>query len=114
VAKEFYKSLNHSKFGIASVVCASLGASGILLVFVDLLLRPSPSRNDALSWAFALLALCSCFLSLVSFVGLVLGIIGLFQKEKRRLLATVGTGINGFVVILATVLVIVITSSQHH
>ncbi|MUT64428.1 hypothetical protein [Paenibacillus sp. NEAU-GSW1] len=114
--------LKHSGLGIASFVLAIisilLGVLGIILsvVFVAQLagdptsfLSETESGSIPEGAGSILAAVVLMFLGVgISFVGLILGIVGVFAKNRRKLFAIIGLVFNG-VIILGMLLMIVIS-----
>jgi hypothetical protein len=106
----------HSPIGVVSfvlAVMAGLGLVGLVVFATVMTVRNSMTAVDEESteaMAMGLVFLLSVF---GSFVGLGLGIGGLFQSDRKRLFAILGTGLNGLVLLgVATLLVLGIAAQQ--
>jgi hypothetical protein len=103
----------HSGFGIASFViaCVSAVLIFILLLVAGVIESSTPGgmdENSPVTIAIGLLAIVFVFLSLV---GLGLGIAGLFQSERRKVFAVLGT-VFGLVTVLGTAAIIAVGMSM--
>ena len=90
--------LAQSRLGIASFVAGLVSA---VLFLVSLAAIPSAIDNAA--WVLGVLACASA--ALLMMTALVLGIVGLFQKQRSRLFAVLGTVLSGGAIALALVFV---------
>jgi hypothetical protein len=93
------RPLPHSGLGIASFVIALCGALLMVLVIVVAGIlgstRPGAFKADssaAMILGFAIIGLCLAML-----VGIVLGVVALFQAERAKLFAILGLSIGGAV-----------------
>ncbi len=90
--------LPHSRLGIASFVAGLVSA---VLFFVGL--AAIPFAIDSAAWVLGVPMCASA--ALLMMTALVLGIVGLFQKQRNRLFAILGTVLSGGAIALALVFV---------
>lgn len=108
--------LKHSGPGISSFIVGLVGLIGHIMIFVLLylalyssfgILDSSISREElALHPAVILSSLAFLVCLILNLAGLVLGIIGLVQKNRRKVFAIIGTIMNGLLILLFTGLVL--------
>ncbi len=99
----------HSRFGVASFILAI--AVGLLELASLALATALVFRKNASQGPLMITAGCGMFLGLaVALVGLVLGIIGTRQTNRRKVFAILGTCFNG--IILLGVLALLILGSM--
>lgn len=79
------KAKRHSKTGISSFVIAIISISLFLLI----LTFPLDDTNSEL-----IIGLMAIFAVIIAFIGIVLGAIGCFAKEKKRVFAIIGVILN--------------------
>ncbi len=95
-------TLKHSGVGIASFVLALLATVSFVFIFFYAGYKESTQRygmSEGEAIFVGLVAIICCVLLLV---GLILGIVGLFQDDRRRVLAGFGVGINAVMGALIT------------
>lgn len=103
----------HSKLGVTSLVIAVLATVGIVALFVIAALigastfggenpqslDPQGIQNSPAFAGFALVGIGFLLCVILYFVGLVLGLVGVFQRRRKRLFAILGTVANGLAVL---------------
>ncbi len=91
----------HSKTGIVSFIIALcvIVISFILVVFSALIQVKNPSYFDGNSAGAVLLGLMVIFAAFAGLCGSVLGIVGLFEKNKNIIFSILGAVFNAFVVL---------------
>ncbi|WP_257385608.1 hypothetical protein [Tahibacter caeni] len=103
------EELRHSGLGIASFMMSIVAALCIVSLFAVAgyleLSTPGGVREDS-PLAAGIGLLMFLFLGL-AFIALCLGIAGLFEKRRRRVLAGLGTAFSAFTLISAVTLVLV-------
>ncbi len=100
--------LKHSGLGMASFVLSLLTVAGVIGFYLAVTAAVSRGVVDATNPPAGLLAAGMVFLIsvLVALVGIGLGIAGLIQKDRRRVLAVVGLVLNSLVVLTVAVLIV--------
>lgn len=98
----------HSGFGAASFI---MSAAAAVLFFVSFGVTAygayiSWSMTKASEWILITVVIAWILSVLASFVGIILGIIGLFAKNKRRVFSFVGVAVSTFVLIFFVFVVI--------
>lgn len=98
----------HSGFGIASfIISISVGLLLFLVLAIGGILDAStPGGMDEQSIQAVLVGLSMIALLFFAFVAAALGIVGLFQKERKKLFAILGTVFSLGTVMLAIVVII--------
>ena len=99
----------HSGFGIASFVIACVSA---VLIFVLLLVAgviesSTPGGMDEQSPVAIAIGLAAIVFVFLALVGLGLGIAGLFQSERKKVFAVLGT-IFGLITVLGTAAIVAV------
>jgi hypothetical protein len=103
----------HSKLGVTSLAIAALATVGIVALFVIAAvvgasalggtepqnLDPRSIQNSPAFAEFALVGLGLLACIILYCVGLVLGLVGIFQRRRKRLYAILGTVANGLAVL---------------
>ncbi len=89
-------SMNHSGLGIASFVIAVVGGLAVFVMFgiAGYMEVTTPGGIDESSPAAIFLGLGLIFVWAVVLVGLILGVVSLFNHERRRLFSGLGLGLN--------------------
>jgi hypothetical protein len=102
-------SPKHSGIGIASFVISIVAGVAILIVFAiaGILEATTPGGMDEKSAAAILTGLCIIALILVDIVALGLGLAGLFQRDRKKLFAILGT-VFSFATVACTIVLIVL------
>ena len=104
----------HSKPGVTPLVIAILATVAIVVLFViaaligasipgsgdSRSLDPQSLQNSPAFARFAAVGLGFLVCIILYFVGLVLGLVGVFQRRKKRLYAVLGTVANGLAVLI--------------
>ncbi len=106
---EEYHVSKHSGFGIASFIIAlAAGAlECVLIVIAGILETMTPGGVDEDSPVAMLLGLVVIGGILINLLGIIFGIVGLFQRDRKKPFAVLGVVI-GSLVLLGMLLVIVI------
>ena len=96
-----------SKLGVTSFLMA-LGFPLVLLILFAISLAMEARVNHEKVSKFDWFTICCLIIGgpIVHFVGLVLGIAGAFQEERKRVFAVVGIVLNGLFVIAAAIICI--------
>ena len=99
----------HSGFGIASFIISIIAG---ILTFLDIAVAgmievSTPGGMDEKSVSAALIALFLFAFFFIAFVALALGIAGLFQKDRRKIFASLGTAFSA-ATLLGTAFVIIL------
>ena len=103
----------NSKAGITSLVIAILATLGVVVLFVIAALvgasalggtdpqnfDPQSLQESGAFAGFALVGMGFLVCIILYFVGLVLGLVGVFQRRRKRLYAVLGTVANGLAVL---------------
>ena len=99
----------HSGFGVASFIISILAGLLMFLVFVigTIMQLSTPGGMDQQSIQAMLVGLSIIALLFIDIVAVVLGIVGLFQKERKKLFAILGIIFSSATVISMIVLIIV-------
>lgn len=94
--------LKHSGLGISSFVISlvSVVIMFVLFVFSALMYAESGGAMDETAPQVVMLGLFIIITLLLSVVGLGLGIGGLFQKERRKLFAILGSCFSGSLIVI--------------
>ncbi|MDJ0908549.1 MAG: hypothetical protein QNI99_05125 [Woeseiaceae bacterium] len=87
----------HSGVGIASFVMSLLATVGFVLLFLYVFYKQAtqrygPTENELVFVGLAVIACC-----VVALIALILGIVGLFQNDRRRIFAGFGVGISAII-----------------
>ncbi|MGI8909607.1 MAG: hypothetical protein ACR2JR_03505 [Rubrobacteraceae bacterium] len=110
----------HSKLGVTSLVIAILATVGIVALFViaalvgasafggtnPQTLDPQSIQNSPAFAGLALVGIGFLVCIILYFVGLVLGLVGIFQRRRKRLFAILGTVANGLAVLVVVSLLV--------
>ena len=110
----------NSKLGVTSLVIAILATVGIVALFVIAALigasalggsdpqnlDPQSIQNSPAFAGFALVGIGFLVCIIMYFVGLVLGLVGIFQRRRKRLFAVLGTVANGLDVLVVVSLLV--------
>ncbi len=101
--------LKYSGMGIASFIISLVGSVGMFVLFASAgaMETSRPGGMDENSAQAVVLGLLTIGMLFVNMVGLGLGIAGLFQKERKKLFAILGTIFSGITIILTAVLLII-------
>lgn len=91
------KVKRHSKAGISSFISAILS----ITLFLSIFTLPLDETNSEL-----VIGLMAIFAVLIAFIGIILGIICSFAKEKKRVFAIIGTILNLMLVLFFIILMI--------
>ena len=99
----------HSGFGVASfIISISVGLLMFLLLVIAAIMQVStPGGMDRQSIQAILVGLSIIALLFFDIVAVVLGIVGLFQKERKKLFAILGTIFSSATVMFVIALIIV-------
>ncbi len=102
-------AVRHSGLGIASLILSILiGTTEFVMILVAAIIESaSEAGMDEDSVGTILLGLImigGCFLA---FVGLILGVAGLFQKNRKRVFPVLGTAFNAMILLGVVGLVVV-------
>ena len=94
---------NHSGLGIASFVIAALCALTSIVVIASFISKmrtvsSEDSYTDAI-FDVALLGLTVIGILFLALIGLILGIVALTQPHRQRALSTIGTFLNGLIIL---------------
>jgi hypothetical protein len=100
-----------SKLGVTSFLMAIGFPLVLLLLFAISLALEGRIDHEKVS-KFDWFTICCLIIGgpIIHFVGLVLGIAGVFQKERKRLFAVLGIVLNGLLVISAAIICILALS----
>lgn len=104
----------HSGFGIASFITSIVSAIliFILMLFAGFIAASSPGGMDQSSTAAVIVGLFLIAFLFLSLVALGLGIVGLFQKKRKKIFSVLGTIFSAVTIICAvSVMIIGITMS---
>ncbi len=95
-----------SGLGIASFILAIVSVVGVIfsIGYVGYLDATEPARLET-ETSMMMVGFGILFFLLLALIGLVLGIIGLFQKTRRRTFAGIGVGINALGALIVAVLI---------
>lgn len=96
-----HRPFPHSGYGIASTIlgCGTLVALFAGFMAVGLMQQQNPNIDPNSSPTIMVLSLSICFGGpLFHLIGLVLGLIGVFQPDRQKLFGVMGTVINALVV----------------
>ena len=110
----------HSKMGVTSLVIAILATVAIVALFVIAALvgasafggadpqsiDPQSLQDSPAFTGLALVGIGFLVCIILYFVGLVLGLVGIFQKRRKRLFAILGTVANGLAVLVVVSLLV--------
>ena len=110
----------HSKLGVTSLVIAILATVGIVALFViaalvgasafggtnPQTLDPQSIQNSPAFAGLALVGIGFLVCIILYFVGLVLGLVGIFQRRRKQLFAILGTVANGLAVLVVVSLLV--------
>jgi hypothetical protein len=99
----------HSKVGIASFVMGLLVGLGelVLVVIAGVMETSTPGGMDDKDPKVAILGLLLLGGLFLALVGAILGVVGLFEKNRKRLFAVLGLIFNGLILGLVVLLLIV-------
>jgi hypothetical protein len=99
----------HSGLGIASLVIGILCAVFIFIAIAIAAAAPASAGHalDEHSAVAIVVGLVIVFFMMVALIGVVLAVIGVFQRDHRKLFAQIGLGIN-IAVIVGTLALIII------
>ncbi len=99
--------INHSKFGIFSfaIFCFSFIITFIFFIVMGITQGPNPEPIAENSPFAMLLGLGIMLTAFIVITGIALGIIGLFQKDKKKIFSILGLVLNS---ILATIFIVMI------
>lgn len=104
VAAEPTPEMSHSGVGIASFVMSLLATVGFILVFVYIGYTQTTQRYGPTEGDLMLVGLGVIVCALVMLIALILGIVGLFQNDRKRIFAGLGVGISVTVAALIGIL----------
>ncbi len=110
----------HSKLGVTSLAIAILATVGIVALFViaalvgasalggadPQTLDPQSIQNSPAFAGLALVGIGFLVCVILYFVGLALGLVGIFQRRRKRLFAILGAVANGLAVIVVLSLLV--------
>lgn len=99
----------HSGPGIVSFVLSLLVGMAFFALFVVVVVVATKNPDafgDDEDWLSTLLALAGLGLGMLDVAALVLGIVGLCQKERKRLFAILGTVFSGLLLLLLGCLIL--------
>jgi len=90
----------HSRAGVASFVLAAVSAVGLIASFAFAAQAAPQLAANPEAHLGSMLAVVGlmCLFIVTALVGGVLGIVGLFQKQRSRLFSKLGLSINAFIV----------------
>lgn len=104
-------SLKHSEFGIGALILAAMNVIGLVLIF-GLPAVMHLGKQD-ISGKVALLFCSSFFASfLFSMLGVLVGLVGVFQPGKKKTMAFIGLGINVLSSLVAALMFVYVTVSE--
>ena len=96
--------MKHSRFGIASFITSISGVILIVVFFIAAIMQYSGSEEpDSESTAAIITGLLFFFSVFVDFIALVLGIVGLYSKDKKKIFALLGTIFSSVTILILIV-----------
>ena len=93
-AAEPTPEMRHSGVGVASFVMALLATVSFVFIFFYAGYKETTQRGGMTEGEAIFVGLVAILCCVVILVGLILGIVGLFQDDRRRTFAGIGVGIN--------------------
>ncbi len=99
----------HSGIGIASFIISLISGGFIflLIIIAGVMEASSPTGIDEESAAAVLIGLALFFFGGLSLVSLGLGIAGLFQQERQKVFAILGTVFSSAILLSTTLLILI-------
>jgi hypothetical protein len=96
-----YRPLPHSGFGIASTVLGVIMGVAVfgLLVIAGIMETNTPGGIDEESPQAIVLGVLIIGSLVLSLVGLVLGLVGVFQPQRNKIFPGIGIGVNALLVL---------------
>ncbi len=101
--------LKHSGMGIASFIISIIGSVSMFVLFAlaGAMEASKPGGMDERSTQVVVLGLLIIIILFANLVAVGLGVAGLFQKERKKVFAILGTIFSGITVILTVALLII-------
>lgn len=99
----------HSGLGIASFTLSILGSLLMFLLFViaGIMEAATPGGIDEESAEAIFVGLIMIATFFFNLIAIALGVTGLFQKQRKKLFAILGTALSGLTVVLASFLMLI-------
>jgi len=98
------EKLEHSKAGIASFV-----VGGIIFIYIGVIIIRIPNVIDYIvSYNLGIIGKTT----IGNILGVILGVVGMRQRDKNRIFAKLGFWINLIPIILSTILILVLIFSM--
>lgn len=105
--QEEIKNLRHSGVGIASFVISLIAIIILLgLILLAILTEAIGISADSQEILYLIIGFSAIILGLLSIIGIVLGIIGVFQEDRKRVFSILGLIINAVPVLTMIYLII--------
>ena len=102
-------ALKHSGLGIASLILSILiGTTEFAMIVVAAIMESASTGGmDEESIGAIVLGLMILGGCVLAFVGLILGVAGLFQKDRKKVFPAVGTAFNAIILLAVVGLIII-------
>ena len=107
--------LRHSGLGIGALVIGLVAIVGLVVTFVCVaaIMASTGHISDPSSPVAILVGLAIVICMLAALIGVVIGLVGMFQRDRKKVFAHIGFGINVAIVVVVIAIIALGIAANH-